>query len=80
MILSQLKLKLNNMEARLQNFLVDDLKKVEPHVQSLIERLLNIYPRGEQEDFKEDIEEIEKFFSYWKYHSQFEKETEIKNQ
>ena len=65
------------METRLQDFLIDDLKKVEYHVQELIE---NICAREQGEEYREDIEEIEKFFSYWKYHSQFEKETEIKNQ
>jgi hypothetical protein len=65
------------MKARLQGFLIDDLKKVEHHVKEIIE---NIYARGQQETFAEDIEEIEMFFSYWKQHAQFEKETELKNQ
>ena len=64
-------------QERLCNFLIDDLKQVEYHIQQIIE---NIYARGLNEDYKKEIEEIEKFFSYWKYHSQFEKETEIKNQ
>ena len=55
------------METKLQNFLIDDLKKVEYHIQELIE---NIYARGQNEEYKKDIEEIEKFFSYWKHHSQ----------
>ena len=54
------------MKTRLQQFLIDDLKKVEQHIQELIE---NIYTRGQEENFKEDIEEIENFFSYWKQHS-----------
>ena len=65
------------MKVRLQRFLIDDLKKVEHHVNEIIE---NIYARGQQETFAEDIEEIEMFFSYWKQHAQFEKETELKNQ
>ncbi len=65
------------MKARLQRFLIDDLKKVEHHVNEIIE---NIYARGQQETFAEDIEQIEMFFSYWKQHAQFEKETELKNQ
>ena len=65
------------MKARLQGFLIDDLKKVEHHVKEIIE---NIYARGQQETFAEDIEQIEMFFSYWKQHAQFEKETELKNQ
>ena len=65
------------MKARLQGFLIDDLKKVEHHVNEIKE---NIYARGQQETFAEDIEQIEMFFSYWKQHAQFEKETELKNQ
>ena len=60
------------MKKRLQQFLIDDLKKVEYHVNEIID---NIYARGQKEDFKKDIEEIEMFFSYWKRHAQFEKET-----
>ena len=55
------------MEAKLQKFLIDDLKKIEHHIQELID---NIYARGQNEEYKKDIEEIEKFFSYWKQHSQ----------
>mgnify|MGYP003110205180 CR=1 FL=1 len=65
------------MEARLQRFLIDDLKKVEYHVNEIID---NIYARGQKETFAEDIEQIEMFFSYWRQHAQFEKETELKNQ
>ncbi len=65
------------MKARLQRFLIDDLKKVEHHVNEIIE---NIYARGQKENFKKDIEEIDMFFSYWKIHAQFKKETELKNQ
>ena len=57
------------MKARLQRFLIDDLKKVEHHVNEIIE---NIYARGQQETFAEDIEQIEMFFSYWRQHAQFE--------
>ena len=65
------------MKTTLQGFLIDDLKKVEHHVNEIIE---NIYAQGQQETFAEDIEQIEMFFSYWKQHAQFEKETELKNQ
>lgn len=66
------------MKVRLQGFLIDDLKKVEYHVNGIIE---NIYARGQKETFEKDIEEIDKFFSYWKQHAHlFEKETELKNQ
>lgn len=64
------------MKPRLQGFLIDDLKKVEHHVKEIIE---NIYVRGQEENFAEDIEQIEMFFSYWKQHAQLEKETELKN-
>ena len=65
------------MKPMLQGFLIDDLKKVEHHINEIIE---NIYARGQQETFAKDIEQIEMFFSYWKQHAQFEKETELKNQ
>ena len=65
------------MKARLQRFLIDDLKKVEYHVNEIID---NIYARGQKETFEKDIQEIDMFFSYWRQHAQFEKETELKNQ
>ena len=55
------------MKARLQGFLIDDLKKVEHHINEIVE---NIYASGQNENFKKDIEEIEMFFSYWKQHAQ----------
>jgi len=55
------------MKTKLQNFLIDDLKKVEYHIAKLIEYT---YDTPLYEEFREDIEEIEKFFSYWKHHSQ----------
>tara|TARA_R100001443_G_scaffold116760_1_gene138371 strand:+ start:2261 stop:2512 length:252 start_codon:yes stop_codon:yes gene_type:complete len=71
------KIKQITMDENLQGFLIDDLKKVEHHVNEIID---NIYARGQQKEFAKDIEEIEMFFSYWKRHAQFEKETELKNQ
>lgn len=65
------------MDTKLQRFLIDDLKKLEYHTNEIIN---NIYARNQQETFAEDIEEIERFLSYWKIHSQFDKETELKNQ
>jgi|TARA_R100000081_G_C4717539_1_gene116228 hypothetical protein len=65
------------MDTKLQGFLIDDLKKLEYHTNEIIN---NIYARNQQETFAEDIEEIERFLSYWKIHSQFDKETELKNQ
>jgi|TARA_R110001583_G_scaffold21580_5_gene82016 hypothetical protein len=53
------------MEKQMKEFLKDDLKKVEYHIQELIE---NIYARGNAKEFKYDIEEIESFFFYWKHH------------
>jgi len=50
---------------RMQGFLMDDLKKLEYHTNELIE---NIYVSGQKENFKYDIEEIERLFSYWNYH------------
>tara|TARA_R100000231_G_C5288571_1_gene153900 strand:+ start:105 stop:284 length:180 start_codon:yes stop_codon:yes gene_type:complete len=50
---------------KLHNFLTNDLKKLEYHTNEIIE---NIYARGQKDDFKEDIEVIENFFSYWKHH------------
>ena len=49
-----------------EEIFIEDLKKVEYHVQELIE---NIYARGQNEEYKKDIKEIEKFFSYWRQHS-----------
>ena len=68
--------KTKTMDTTLQTFLIDDLNKLEYHINEIID---NIYARNQQEAFAEDIEEIEKFLSYWKIHSQFDKETELKN-
>ena len=55
------------MEIRLQQFLIDDLKRVEYHVQELIK---SIKAKDYNKLYKKDIEEIEQFFSYWEQHSQ----------
>ena len=47
------------------NLKKDDLKKLEYHTNEIIE---NIYARGQKDNFKEDIESIENFFSYWEQH------------
>ena len=52
------------MEIRLQQFLINDLKQVEHHVQELIE---NICARGQSEEYREDIEEIEGRIKAFKY-------------
>ncbi len=64
------------MKEKLQGFLIDDLKKLEYHTSEIIN---NIYARNQQETFAKDIEEIEMFLSYWKTHSQYDKETKLKN-
>ena len=53
-------------ETKLQRFLIDDLNKLEYYTNEIIN---NIYARNQQKTFAEDIEEIEKFLSYWKIHS-----------
>lgn len=50
----------------LQTYLIDDLNKLERHTNELIE---NIYASGQQKEFKNDIEQIEMFFSYWRHHA-----------
>jgi hypothetical protein len=55
------------METKLQNFLIDDLKKVEYHIQELIK---SIKAKSYNNLYEKDIEEIEQFFSYWKQHAQ----------
>ena len=54
------------MDTKLQRFLIDDLNKLEYHTNEIIN---NIYAGNQQKTFAEDIEEIEKFLSYWKIHS-----------
>ena len=50
----------------MQRYLIDDLNKLERHINELIE---NIYARGQQKEFKNDIEQIEIFFNYWRHHA-----------
>ena len=50
----------------MQRYLIDDLNKLEYHTNELIE---NIYARGQQKEFKNDIEQIEIFFNYWRQHA-----------
>jgi len=56
---------MTNNKEKLKAYLKDDLKALEHHANELID---NIYSRGQQEEFKTDIEEIEKIFSYWSHH------------
>jgi hypothetical protein len=55
------------MKRCLQGFLIDDLKKLKYHTDKIIE---DIYLRTQEDDFKEDIEFIENFLSYWRQHAQ----------
>ena len=57
-------MKLKN-KTRLKEFLKEDLKKLEYHTQEIIE---NLYARGQQEDYKKDIESIESILMYWNNH------------
>lgn len=50
---------------RLKAYLKDDLKALEF---STIELIDNLYCADKQEQFKTEIEEIERFFSYWNIH------------
>jgi len=50
---------------RLKAYLKDDLKALEF---STIELIDNLYCADKQEQFKKEIEEIERFFSYWNNH------------
>jgi hypothetical protein len=53
------------VDSTLYNFLIDDLKKLEDNVNELIE---NVYASGKEEQFADDIENIDNFFSYWEHH------------
>jgi len=43
--------------------LKDDLIKLDYHINEIID---NLICAGRDEEFKEDIEQIEMFFSYWR--------------
>ncbi len=49
----------------MKEFLKNDLKSLEYHTNELIN---NIYARGQQDEFKEDIEKIEGILIYWNNH------------
>ena len=53
------------MNNRMKQFLKDYLKKLEYHTQEIIE---NIYARGQYEEYKKDIEQIENILIYWNNH------------
>jgi len=52
-------------QTNLKGFLKEDLKKLEYHTQEIIN---NIYARGQQDEFKKDIEKIEGILIYWDNH------------
>lgn len=56
---------MENTNKKLKAYLKDDLKALEHHTNELID---NIYARGQQQEFKTDIETIEKIFLYWSHH------------
>ena len=56
---------MENTKQKLKAYLKDDLKSLEYHTNELIN---NIYARGQQQEFKTDIETIEKIFLYWSHH------------
>lgn len=53
------------MNNKMKEFLKDDLKTLEYHTQEIIE---NLYARGQHEDYKKDIEQIEGILIYWNNH------------
>ena len=46
----------------IESFLYEDLTKLDYHTNELID---NLYVSGQKENFKKDIEEIERLLSYW---------------
>tara|TARA_R100001163_G_C5044026_1_gene181600 strand:- start:146 stop:349 length:204 start_codon:yes stop_codon:yes gene_type:complete len=52
-------------KTNLKEFLKQDLTKLEYHTQQIIQ---NLYARGQQDNFKKDIEQIEGILIYWNYH------------
>lgn len=56
---------MENTNEKLKAYLKDDLKALEHHTNELID---NIYARGQQQEFKTDIQTIEKIFLYWSHH------------
>jgi len=49
-------------KTNLKEFLKDDLIKLDYHTNELID---NLIVNGNDKEFKKDIEEIKKIFSYW---------------
>ena len=53
------------MESRMQEVIIDDLKKLEDN----INKLISYAQYNNYKEYKKEIEEIENFLSYWKQHS-----------
>ena len=56
---------MKNTNEKLKAYLKEDLKALEYHTNEIIN---NIYARGQQQEFKTDIETIERIFSFWSHH------------
>ena len=52
-------------KTNLKEFLKDDLIKLDYHTNELID---NLIVRGNDKEFKKDIEEIQRILNYWHYH------------
>jgi len=51
--------------SKLKEFLKEDLTELYINVNELVD---NLYVRGQEDNFKDEIESIKNFFSYWKVH------------
>ena len=56
------------METRLQNFLIDDLEKLEKNIDVLVDMINTTHLH--YADTKKPLDDIDNFISYWKQHSQ----------
>tara|TARA_B100002019_G_C20977631_1_gene454217 strand:- start:154 stop:339 length:186 start_codon:yes stop_codon:yes gene_type:complete len=56
------------MKARLQNFLIDDLKKLEKNIDVLVDMINTTHLHCS--DTKKHLDGIDSFISYWKQHAQ----------
>jgi len=54
------------MKTKLKEFLKDDLIKLDYHTNELID---NIIIRGQEKEFKKDIEQIQQILNYWHKHA-----------
>jgi hypothetical protein len=52
-------------KTKLKNFLKNDLIKLDYHSNELID---NLIIRGNNKEFKKDIEEIQRILNYWQNH------------